>query len=198
LKEVLLTFIIFNIFNLGFATGVQIYYIDEVDPYSIICMLVALSLMVVVGVAQLVTDKLEFGEYTLKFKEARYESKYILATMLYRFTLGLLMALLNEWTPCCIVFVFLSGAFLTYICYFDPFNEQMQNRRSKIVHAVHVLILFVAFYYRLESNYDAVESNSLLVPAYLQLIAVGFVVLGSTLMLSYEVYVKIRDWLQSR
>jgi len=65
---VLLTFIIFNILNLGFSTGVQIHYISEVEPLSIICMLIALSLMVVVGVAQLVTDKLEFGEYTMKFK----------------------------------------------------------------------------------------------------------------------------------
>jgi len=105
--------------------------------------------------------------------------------MIYRFTLGLLMALLNEWAPCCIIFVFISAAFLTYICYFDPFNEPIQNIRSKIVHSVHVLILFVAFYYRLESNYSTEESGSLLVPAYLQLIAVGFVIVGSTLMLIY-------------
>jgi hypothetical protein len=53
-----MTFIIFNVLNLGFSTGVQILYISEVQSLSIICMLVALSLMAVVGIAQLVTDKL--------------------------------------------------------------------------------------------------------------------------------------------
>jgi hypothetical protein len=66
------------------------------------------------------------------------------------------------------------------------------------VHSVHVLILFVAFYYRLESNYDAVESQSILVPAYLQLVAVGLVVVGSTFMLAYELYGKLRDWFRSK
>lgn len=57
LKEILLTFIIFNMFNIGFSAGLQIKYIDQVDSFSIICLLVTLVGVIVVSVAQVVTDK---------------------------------------------------------------------------------------------------------------------------------------------
>lgn len=41
----------------------------------------------------------------------------MIVTIIYRFTLGLLMALLNEWNSSGIVFTFISGAFLTYLFY---------------------------------------------------------------------------------
>jgi hypothetical protein len=76
----------------------------------------------------------------------------MIATIIYRFTLGFLLALINEWIASGIIFTFISGAFLTYICYFEPFTDQFQNIRSKFIHSVHVLILFVNFYYRMEAN----------------------------------------------
>jgi hypothetical protein len=76
----------------------------------------------------------------------------MIATIIYRFSLGFLLAVINDWAASGIVFTFVSGAFLTYVCYCEPFNDAFQNRRSKFVHSVHVLILFVNFYYRAESN----------------------------------------------
>ena len=55
LKEMLLTFIIFNMFNIGFSAGLQIKYIDQADSFSIICLLVTLTGVIVVAVAQVVT-----------------------------------------------------------------------------------------------------------------------------------------------
>lgn len=61
LKEILLTFIIFNMFNIGFSAGIQIKYIDQVDSFSIICLLVTLTGVIIVSIAQVVTGKEEFG-----------------------------------------------------------------------------------------------------------------------------------------
>jgi hypothetical protein len=60
-----------------------------------------------------------------------------------------------------IVLTFVSAAFLSYICYAEPFNDAFQNRRSKFIHCVHVLILFVNYYYRVEANGDPTESSRL-------------------------------------
>lgn len=57
LKEILLTFIIFNMFNIGFSAGLQIKYIDQVDSFSIICLLVTLTGVIIVSIAQVVTGK---------------------------------------------------------------------------------------------------------------------------------------------
>lgn len=58
LKEVLLTFIIFNMFNIAFSAGIQIKYIDEVSSFSIICLLITLTLIIIIVAAQIVTSKL--------------------------------------------------------------------------------------------------------------------------------------------
>lgn len=57
LKEILLTFIIFNMFNIGFSAGLQIKYIDQVDSFSIICLLVTLTGVIIISIAQVVTGK---------------------------------------------------------------------------------------------------------------------------------------------
>jgi hypothetical protein len=77
------------------------------------------------------------------------ESKYMIATITYRFTLGLLMALINDWPTSGLVYTFISGMFLAYICYYEPFVERYQNLRSKFIHSIHVLVLFINFYYRM-------------------------------------------------
>ena len=82
------------------------------------------------------------------------ESSYIVVTLVYRFTLGLLMALLNEWKNSGIVFLLVSSIFLTYIFAFEPFRDPIQNTRTKIVHMVHIVILLVYYLYRLDANYD--------------------------------------------
>lgn len=114
----------------------------------------------------------------------------MIATIIYRFILGFLLAMINEWIASGIVFTFISGAFLTYICYTEPFIDQFQNIRSKFIHSVHVLILFINFYYRMEANNNVAESSQLSVPAYIQITAVSVSVIGSTILLAYEVIKK--------
>lgn len=182
----MLTFVIFNMFNISYSAGIQIKYINNVSSFSIICLLLTFTLIIVITAAQIVTDKAEFGEYIDKFKKERLQSKYMIATILYRFTLGFLLAAINEWAAGAIVFTFVSAAFLAYICYCEPFNDGFQNVRSKFVHAVHVLILFVNFYYRAEADGSVSEAAALSVPAYIQISAVAVTVFGSTLLLAYE------------
>jgi hypothetical protein len=95
LKEVLLTFVIFNLFNFSFAAGIQIKYINQVDSFSIVCLLIAIALTVAVAISQVVADKPEFGEFKGKFGVESKQNQYMLVTMGYRFALGFLMALLN-------------------------------------------------------------------------------------------------------
>ena len=47
----------------------------------------------------------------------------MIVTLIYRFCLGLSMALLNEWVEGWVVYIFISGSFLTYIHYYKPFND---------------------------------------------------------------------------
>ena len=54
-------------FSMSFAAGLQMKYINQVQPASIIAMLVSMVLAIALSLAQLITDKLEFGEYTSKF-----------------------------------------------------------------------------------------------------------------------------------
>ncbi len=121
----------------------------------------------------------------------------MIATIVYRFTLGFLLAFINEWVGSGVVLVALSAAFLAYVCFYDPFTDRFQNLRSKAVHSVHVLILFVNFYYRAEANSNPTEASQLSVPAYLQIVAVALTVFGSTALLAYEAYVKLRNYFSS-
>jgi hypothetical protein len=111
----LLTLVLFNLFNMSFSAGVQIRYIDQVDSWNILCLLFSFTLVVIITMAQFFTDPLEFGEYRDKFKGSTLQANYVTATVIYRFTLGLLMALLNEWRQGPIIFLLLGGAFLAYI-----------------------------------------------------------------------------------
>jgi hypothetical protein len=190
LKEVLLTFVIFNMFNISYSAGIQIKYINNVNSFSIICLLLTFTLIIVIAGAQIVTGKEEFGEYIDKFKKEQLQSKYMIATIVYRFTLGFLLATVNEWAAGGILFTAVAAVFLTYICYCEPFNDGFQNVRSKFIHSVHVLILFVNFYYRAEANSNVTETSTLSVPAYIQVTAVIVSVVGSTVILAYELVKK--------
>ncbi len=109
----------------------------------------------------------------------------MIATIVYRFVLGFLLAFINEWVASGIVYTFVSTAFLSYSCYFDPFTDQFQNVRSKFIHSVHVLILFINFYYRAEANSNPTESSQLYVPAYIQITAVAMSVIVSFVLILY-------------
>lgn len=52
-----MTFLIFNMLNLGFSAGLQIRYIDEVDSWSILAMLISFTLIIGLIIAQFVTDR---------------------------------------------------------------------------------------------------------------------------------------------
>ena len=84
-----------------------------------------------------------------------------------------------------IVLTGVSAGFLAYVCYSEPFNDGLQNARSKAVHAVHVLILFVNFYYRAEAENNPTEATQIAVPAYIQITAVTATVVCSTAMLAF-------------
>ncbi len=64
----LLTFVIFNLFNVSYSAGIQIKYINEVGAFSIIVMLLTFAAIIAVAVAQIATSKEEFGEYIDKFR----------------------------------------------------------------------------------------------------------------------------------
>lgn len=190
-----MTFLLFNMLNLGFSAGLQIKYIDVVDAWSILAMLLSFTLIIALIIAQFVTDRQEFGEYLDKFKQQRLQSNYISISLVFRFILGLLISLLNEWPQNGLVLVLLGGSYLGYIFHSEPFLDASQNIRSKAVHCVLVLVLFVAYYYRMEAKYDEVSSSYFLFPAYLQLSVVGLVVIGSTLNLGYQLYQRVREML---
>lgn len=122
----------------------------------------------------------------------------MIATIIYRFTLGFLLAAINEWIASGMVYIAISAAFLTYICYCEPFTDPFQNVRSKFIHSVHVLILFVNFYYRMEANGNVTEASQIYVPAYIQIAAVAISVFGSSILLAYEFYQKIKTMISTK
>ena len=52
-----MTIVIFNVFNISFSAGIQILYVDQVDPFSILAMLISITMLIVVALAQILTDK---------------------------------------------------------------------------------------------------------------------------------------------
>jgi hypothetical protein len=49
---------IFSMFNISFSAGMQIKYIEEdVDAFSIICLLITLTITIAVSVALMTTSK---------------------------------------------------------------------------------------------------------------------------------------------
>ena len=59
---------------------------------------------------------------------------------------------------------------------------------------VHIVILLVNYFYRLDVNYDEISSSYFLAPAYIQLIVVGFTVILTTVFLAYEFY----QWIKKK
>lgn len=57
MKEVLVTFLLFNLFNLGFSAGLQILYIYNVNSWDMLCLLFSLALTLGVAISQFVTDR---------------------------------------------------------------------------------------------------------------------------------------------
>ena len=121
----------------------------------------------------------------------------MIVTAVYRFTLGILLALLNDWVESGVVFTFVSGAFLTYLFMCEPFIDNFQNIRSKAIHSIHVLVLFINMYYRFESTEDDVGVSYFLFPAYVQLAAVGLAVVGSSVLLALELFLKVKKFVSS-
>lgn len=48
---------IFNMFNLSYSAGIQIMYINQVDSFSIVCMLIAFTMTIFMILAQTITEK---------------------------------------------------------------------------------------------------------------------------------------------
>lgn len=61
-----------------------------------------------------------------------------------------------------------------------------------------MLILFINFYYRMEANGNVTEASQIYVPAYIQIAAVAVSVFGSSILLAFEFYHKIKSMISAK
>jgi hypothetical protein len=150
LKEVLITLLLFNAFNLSFGVGIHFTYADKNEPMydiSTICAIVAIVLPIFTMVGLMMTDAKEFGEFRNKFKPDFMCQMYFVFTIIYRFALGYYIATMNAYSLSTLIVISFSLMFVLYNLVNLPFIDAYQNYRANVCHVTQLIILFVTNYY---------------------------------------------------
>lgn len=95
LKEVFLTLLIFNSFNIAFSAGLHWTYADPSSEFyviSSIALYAALLMIVIVTLCLELSDSDGYGEFKKKFKRSWPCQVYITACVIYRVVLGVYIA----------------------------------------------------------------------------------------------------------
>lgn len=118
---------------------------------------------------------------------------------MYRFMLGLYLAVENEWYLSSLIAIAINLAFIMYNLVNLPFIETYQNYRANMCHIIQLIILFVSnFYGSMKYNLPLSEKARIHGPAILEIATIFICVIVSLACLSYECYHIIKDFIQRR
>jgi len=190
IKEVFLSFLIFNVFNIAFSFGLQSSATPENSKYFLMSNVAAiLSLLIcmfaVVGLAFFRSRY--FGEYKDKFKASFAMRMYIPLTILYRFSLGFCMSYYREHPYVTLYLLAINMAFVLYNLINLPFQNAYQNYRANICHLTEFVIILVANYYNvMKSNIPIQERNKLTSAAVIEILCIIICLFLSALSLILE------------
>lgn len=170
IREVFITFFLFNSFNISFSVGLHFRYATPDNSVfyelSTIAAVVALVLCGFAILSLALFSKSFYGEYKYNFKNSFIPKIYINITIVYRLVLGFGMSYFNDYEYVTLCLLILSIFFIVYNFVNLPFKEVYHNYRANVCHITHFVIILVANYYNvMKSNLIAPIKNTIISPA---------------------------------
>ena len=201
LKQGMTTFVLFNAFNIAFSSGAHFKYATTSDSLygagSFLSVLTLMAMVVLVLSLQL-SEMSSFGEFKRKFKDCEGQF-YVQLTVLYRLALGLYCAAKSDYDYGSLVIQAICILFVLYVIVNLPFRDVWQNYRAVFVHLLTAYILLVANYYRaMKSNTPVSVKARIYGPVVLELVLIGFCIVGSAAVLVRECYGMYQNYVVSK
>jgi hypothetical protein len=162
-KEVLLTLMMFNAFNIAFGVGIHFTYADkghESYAVSSLAAVVATSLIFATCLLLTFAEAKQFGEFKDKLKRNLVCQLYFVVSLVYRFTLGYYIAVKTEYTLSSLMIVGISMVFVGYNFINLPFRDAYHNYRACVCHLAQLVILFVSNYYDSMTENEPLKDKS--------------------------------------
>ena len=163
LKEVMITFLLFNCFNIAFSAGMHWRYASpEDDLYALSSASLYLALvMVLVGIVGLqLSSSKGYGEFKSAFKPDFVSKFYVPLVIIYRIFIGIYISYNHTYELGTLLMIGLGIAFLMFDMINLPFTNVYENYRSNIIYISHLVILFTTNYYRSMKSTTPIEIKS--------------------------------------
>ena len=196
IKEVLLTLMMFNAFNIAFGVGIHFHYADEsVEGYALssFAAIVAATLIFVPCILLMCTESKQFGEFKNKLKPGLVCQMYFVFALLFRFSLGYYAAVKVEYKMSSLVMVGFSMLWVVYNLANLPFKQAYQNYRANFCHIAQLVVLMVANYYdSILSNEPWENKGVQFEAAEIQIAAIYIALIFSAICLVYDSYLFIK------
>ncbi len=196
IKEVLLTLMMFNAFNIAFGVGLHFNYADKSSEGYLLSSLAAIlaAILIFVPIILLVvTEPKQFGEFKDKLKPGLVCQWYFVFALLYRFVLGYYTAVKTQYLLSSLLMVGFSLLWVMYNLVNLPFRKAYQNYRANCCHIAQLVILMVGNYYdSLLSNEPWEKKGYQFKAAEIQIAAIYIALAVSVVCLIYDAYLFIK------
>jgi hypothetical protein len=190
LKEVLLTLLLFNLFNVSYSAAIHINYHRFHSLLPNIAMGVCGGILLCMILGVLCGEEAGFGEFKDKFGEDPIRRNYLAITLVYRAGLGYLLASQNEDDLSTLWAVGISLLWLIYNLVNLPFIKAYHNYRACLCHIAQFVTLFTAMYYRsMKSTAPPQTVASIYLPAQIEVCLVLLCLVFSIVVLFYDLAV---------
>ena len=198
LKEVMITFLLFNCYNIAFSAGIHWRYASPDDDLYILSSLslyCALTLALIGILSLQLSSKKGYGEFKSAFKPDFVSKFYIPLVILYRIGIGIYISYNHFYQLGTLLMIGLGMAFLLFDMINLPFSNVYQNYRSNIIYIAHLIILITTNYYRSMKSTTPIEVKAHLhTAAIVELSALGICVVVSLAVAVYEFVNFIRKY----
>ncbi len=137
LKQLFMTILLFNLFNISFSIGIFFDLSTETHSfYSEDCFLVFLSLLFILTTVFcfFATSQIDYGEFHAKFKLDLACKLYIPLQILYRLVIGIYCGANIEDQYSTLIVLAVPLAYLLYIIVNLPFASAMMNYCACLIH----------------------------------------------------------------
>ena len=198
LKQGFITFLLFNLFNIGYSVGIHFLYAEPSDEgyvFSVIVIVVILGFICLSLICMETTPSDGYGEFKNKFKKNQVCLIYIPLTILYRLIIAFYASVRTQYPESTLITLAFSLLFLIYVCVNTPFTNVYQNYRAVFVHFTTFFILLVTNFYRNMKQTTEIEIKAkIFAPALIELILIVLCIIFSLIILVYEIYEFVREW----
>ena len=163
LKEVAITFLLFNCFNIAFSAGIHWRYAspeDDLYALSSASLYIALILTFAGVVGLQFSHNQGYGEFKAAFKPDPVSKFYIPLVILYRMAIGVYISYNHSYELGTLLMIGLGMAFLLFDLVNLPFSNVYENYRSNVIYVSHLIILFTTNYYRSMKSTTPIEVKS--------------------------------------